>query len=315
MDDERRATGDGDHGVWLEQVPPARIVSLSAVGAVGGAAAYGYLVARAGSGGVAALELLVALAAAAVLLLRSVRIASWVAVAAAALYAAIEAAAGRLSDGIEPAQIATVLLLGCALMCTSGLRLGIRRRDTELSVAVDAIDHLTRRDRITELLSGGREPTWLEAELARARRHHHQLALLLVRPDRFDELRALGGAVGQEVLETVAEVIGDELRSTDFALRFAPATFSLILPETSPEGARVAAERLRLLLPFRVRARNLGELSLSCGIASFPRDATTNDDLVTIAERALDRATERGGNRTVVASFETDAPRGWALTE
>jgi diguanylate cyclase (GGDEF)-like protein len=310
----RRRAGDSDgHGVWLEQVPHARLVSLAALGAVGAAAGYGYLAAR---GGAATwLELLVAVAAAAVLLLHPARVAWWVALVAAALYVAVEAGAGRLSHGIDVRQVAAVLLLGCSLMCASGLRLGIRRRDTELSVAVDAIDQLTRRDRITELLSGGREPTWLEAELARARRHHHQLALLLVRPDRFDEFRALGGTVGQELLETVAEVIGDELRSTDFALRFAPATFALILPETSAEGARVAAERLRLLLPFRVRARNLGEISLSCGIASFPRDATTNDELVVVAERALDRAAELGGNRTIVASLETSAPRGWALSE
>lgn len=99
---------------------------------------------------------------------------------------------------------------------------------------------------------------------------------------------------GQEVLEAVAEVVGKELCSIDVALRHAPSTFALILPETLVEGARVAAERIRLLLPLRVGRVTDRSITLSLGVAAFPADATRHDEFVAAAERGA-RARERAG--------------------
>lgn len=259
------------------------------------------------------LEVAVAVGAVAVLFLSPPRYGSHVALGSVALFCLVELAAGRYSEGLDWPGVGRPLALAGILFAASLLRSGIRRRDTELEVAAGAIDELTRRDRIVELLAGGEEPTWLEAELARSQRHHHHLALVLVRPDDFDELAALTPEGGQEVLEAVAEVVGNELRSIDVALRHAPSTFALILPETPVEGARVAAERIRLLLPLRVGRVADRPITLSIGVAAFPNDATMHDEFVVVAERALDRATELGGNRTVCASAPATAPPGWTL--
>jgi diguanylate cyclase (GGDEF)-like protein len=153
--------------------------------------------------------------------------------------------------------------------------------------------------------------TWLESELARARRHHHELSLVLVKPDRFEDFAAQGSDVALEVLEAAAEVIGHELRATDIALRQSQDVFAVVLPETPAVGARVAAERVRLFLPGRLSG--IGRLTVSNGVATFPNDATTNSDLIAVAERALGRAIELGGNRTVCASVDDEAPPGWTL--
>ena len=116
---------------------------------------------------------------------------------------------------------------------------------------------------------------------------------------------------GQEVLEAVAEVVGKELCSIDVALRHAPSTFALILPETPVEGARVAAERIRLLLPLRVGRVTDRSITLSLGVAAFPADATLHDEFVAAA--ALARASELGGNRTVCTSAPATAPPGWTM--
>jgi len=117
----------------------------------------------------------------------------------------------------------------------------------------------------------------------------------------------------QEVLEAVAEVVGKELCSIDVALRHAPSTFALILPETPVEGARVAAERIRLLLPLRVGRVTDRSITLSLGVAAFPADATLHDEFAAAAARALARASELGGNRTVCTSAPATAPPGWTM--
>jgi diguanylate cyclase (GGDEF)-like protein len=271
-----------------------------------------YLLGRRG-GTLAAVEALVAVLAVGVALLSPVRIGSPLALGLLATFAVLELADGRLADGLDASELLLAFALAGAVLAASYVRLGIRRRDAELELAADAIAELTRRDRITEQLSGGRELTWLETELARARRHHHQLALVLVRPDRFDELSELADNAALEVLEACAEVIGHELRTTDYAFRHRAATFALILPETATEGARVAAERIRLFLPLRTGDVDGRLLTVSIGVATFPDDATTNEELVRVAERALHRAEERGGNRTVCASADA-VPPGWTLS-
>jgi diguanylate cyclase (GGDEF)-like protein len=297
---------------WLRRVPPPSSVALAAVGTGAALLVIAYLLGRRG-GSVAALEALVAVLAVGAALLSPVRLGSPLAFALLAVFGVLELVDGRLSGGLTGSELLLAFALAGALLAASYVRLGIRRRDAELELAADAIAELTRRDRITEQLSGGRELTWLDTELQRARRHHHQLALVLVRPDAFAELAELGGTVGVEVLEACAEVIGNELRATDYAFRHDASTFALILPETASEGARVAAERVRLFLPLRTGAVEEKLLTVSVGVATFPDDATTNEELVRIAERALERAAERGGNRTVCASADA-APPGWTLS-
>lgn len=254
-----------------------------------------------------------AVAALAALFLAPVRLASWVSIGAVALFCLVELLAGRYADGFGGAEVGRPLALAGIMLAASIVRLGIRRRDTELEAAAGAIEELTRQDRVVELLSGGSEPTWLEAELARSQRHHHHLALVLLRPDHFEEMARQTPEGGQEVLEAVAEVVGSELRQIDVALRHAPSTFALILPETPVEGARVAAERIRLLLPLRLRSVAGREITLSLGVAAFPDDASDHDALVAAATTALERAAELGGNRTVCASAPATAPPGWTL--
>lgn len=300
-----------DRAAWLRRVPPPSVVALAAVGTGAALLLVAYLLGRRG-GSLAAVEALVAVLAVAAALLSPVRLGSPLGFALLVVFAVLELAGGRLSDGLDGSEVLLALALAAALLTASYVRLGIRRRDAELELAADAIAELTRRDRITEHLSGGSELTWLDTELQRARRHHHQLALVLVRPDGFGELTELGGTVGLEVLEACAEVIGHELRTTDYAFRQQASTFALILPETATEGARVAAERIRLFLPLRTGGVNGRMLTASIGVATFPEDATTNAELVRVAERALQRAEERGGNRTVCVSADA-VPPGWTL--
>lgn len=290
---------------WIERVPPIVLVSIAGASLVVCTVAFALAAAQSEGWTAWALPVIAAAALTAVMLV-PVRLSAIVSVGALAAIAALATIGG--SDA--GATFGVGLFLAAALVSAAYVRMGLRRREAELEVARDVIRELTRRDRITELLSGRRELTWLDAELARSRRHHHTFALVLVRPDRLDVHAGADGTARLEVLEAVAEVVGHELRATDVALRYDAETFALILPETEAEGARVAAERIRLLLPQRVNPG--AALTVSSGIATFPRDASGNDDLTAIAAQALERAVELGGNRTLCASGE-GVPAGWTL--
>ncbi len=57
------------------------------------------------------------------------------------------------------------------------------------------------------------------------------------------------------------------------------------------------------------------DLSVAVGIAGLPEDAATDDERAQWASRALSRAVELGGNRTVLRSVPPGSPPGWGLAE
>lgn len=283
-------------------------IAVGVFGALSMAAAY-----LLEDGSTGTLQLLTAIIGVTALFLAPLRVSPYISVGSLVLIAAIEALDESSAGGIGWWDVTRLLALAATLLAASAARVAIRRRETDLAVARESVRELTVRDNVVELLAGAAEPTWLEAELARAQRHNHHLALVLLRPDRFAELATLGDDVHQEVLEAVAEVIGSELRTIDIALRHAPSTFALILVETPIEGARIVAERIRLTLPARLGTLHDWRATLSLGVAAFPQDASTHDELINSAERALDRAIELGGNRTICVSAPPTAPPGWTL--
>jgi diguanylate cyclase (GGDEF)-like protein len=295
---------------WLEQVPPRRLLAVAGVGLGAFAGAYAFVAAQR-SATASTLETLVLLAGLAALFFAPGRSGARTALASFAAFCAVELATGGLDRGLTIEEILLAFSLLGSLLCAAALSLGVRRRDTELALARDAIFELTEGDRIARRLSGRRELTWLETEIERSRRHHHELALVLARPDAAPGLEH-DDTLGETLLEAIAEVIGTELRATDIALRRDGVTFSLVLPETPAEGARVAAERVRLLAPQRIAPVVAAPVTLSAGVAAFPRDATTNEALIEAAEHALEAAVARGGNRTICVSGDPGFPRGWA---
>jgi diguanylate cyclase (GGDEF)-like protein len=181
----------------------------------------------------------------------------------------------------------------------------------------DELERIRATEVLEEKLGGARRASALEYELERSRRHNHEVSLLLVRPDAFDELQLrFGEAAATDTLSAVAEAIGVNLRATDVPLRLGTFDFGVILPETPPETARVVGERIRLAVGGQRLAAGGGEeveISVAIGVATFPNDATSNDELVAAAQRALSSAAERGGNRTVLTSTPRDAPPGWGV--
>ena len=181
---------------------------------------------------------------------------------------------------------------------TFGLLLHTLALDTALQAGttVDTLTGLANRRYLSEAL---------DREIARARRTRRLLALLLVGIDRFEAVQVeWGPAIGDHALQTMAKALCADCRNDDLIGRYGLDQFLALLPDTNGQGARIFANRLLSQLehyPVSLPQGGTYYLNASIGIALFPVDGLTGDELVENAAIALSEAQRRGGGRTVAA--------------
>jgi diguanylate cyclase (GGDEF)-like protein len=143
----------------------------------------------------------------------------------------------------------------------------------------------------------------LEAELSRAQRYGHPLALVLLDIDHFKGFNDdFGHEVGDHALQRLGRAVRHTFRSSDSACRFGGEEFALVFPETSREDGRQLAERLRVMIATLPPTPEVPRsMTASFGVACFPDDGRTATELIRAADRALYQAKTAGRNRVEVA--------------
>lgn len=133
------------------------------------------------------------------------------------------------------------------------------------------------------------------------------MSLLMVDLDNLKKINVtFGSNIGDEILRLVAEILREELRGVDTAARFGSADFAVILPQAGPNGAVLVAERICKIIKQR-EFPHIRHITASLGIATFPLHATSKDELVEIAHKALITAKNLGRNRVVLADNHQDS--------
>ena len=149
-------------------------------------------------------------------------------------------------------------------------------------------DHLRRQvlsDSLTGLANHGRLFEMLHAEISRSKRTEREFSLLLLDLDGLKEINdRFGHLTGDRALCRLAQILADCSRSVDTAARQGGDEFALVLPETSSASATLVAGRICDLL-----AKDTEEpaLSVSVGVASYPKNAATIGALLYAADGAL----------------------------
>ncbi len=142
----------------------------------------------------------------------------------------------------------------------------------------------------------------LDAEIQRAQRYGHEVALLIVDSDALKRVNdRLGHAAGNDLLVALARTIRENVRASDLVARFGGDEFVVLQPETALEAAVGTAERIRQAAYAASDAAGV-ERSVSVGVATYPASATTGEALFQQADAALYMAKRAGKNRVETAA-------------
>jgi diguanylate cyclase (GGDEF)-like protein len=190
-------------------------------------------------------------------------------------------------------QISRMILLGiAAFICVV---IVLRTRDLRKLSAIDRMTGLFNRGHFDERLS---------MELHRAQRSQRALSIVMLDVDRFKDFNdRYGHAAGDVGLKTIADRAKQMTRRSDIVARYGGEEFVFLLPDTTADAAfdkleqvRAAVEELPIVLP---NAQGVAFLTISAGIATYPRDGLVAEELIDEADARLFRAKASGRNRVV----------------
>lgn len=207
------------------------------------------------------------------------------------------------------------------------------------AVCEDTTDHMQRlaeaeaRSRIDDLTGLGNRRHFddcLASALARAKREHQQLALLYIDLDRFKLINdTLGHDAGDQLLRVISARLSDAVRANDVVCldhdapvpearvsRLGGDEFTVLLSGIhGPADAELVASRMLTAISETVEIRGQSLTpSASVGIAVYPKDGQSSDDLRKRADAALYAAKGSGGGfRFFTQSMEDGAIRRLSL--
>lgn len=190
-------------------------------------------------------------------------------------------------------------------------KIGTRMASVELQAITDGLTGLYNHRYFHERLQ-----QIIDAAVAR----HETVAILFFDLDNFKTLNdTYGHSAGDATLVQVAKVVQNNIRGGDIASRYGGDEFAIILPDNDVAGALQVAERIRRNVTEMVvgeasssgTAKGETELkmnvTMSIGLAVFPDDGQTKDDVLSAADWAMYQAKARGRNQIVVFSPQARA--------
>ncbi|GAA4538706.1 GGDEF domain-containing protein [Amycolatopsis samaneae] len=217
-------------------------------------------------------------------------------------------------------------LLELSTLCVGGLLVMVLQNEPLLSVLVilplyvlqrsmlvKRLEELATTDQKTQLLNAATWQDGAQREISRAEREGGGFGALMIDLDHFKRINdTYGHLAGDDVLKAVAAAVKAETRAHDLVGRFGGEEFVALLPATSKEDAIVTAERIRrrvseLVIDTRT---NEGETvaierqTASIGVASYPLDGSSVEEVMASADAAV-YAAKHGGRNRVVGSVAT----------
>ena len=159
------------------------------------------------------------------------------------------------------------------------------------------MSYLAQHDSLTDLPNRLMFQDRLAQAIALAHRHRQKLAVLFVDMDGFKPINdSLGHAIGDRLLQSVAQRLQACVRGSDTVCRHGGDEFVILLTEVAhAEDAAAVADKILLTLrsPHRIGEHNL-RVTGSIGIVTYPDDGTEADALMSHADLAMYHSKENG---------------------
>lgn len=219
----------------------------------------------------------------------------------------------RISREREDKLEAQNLLLELQQRTNEDLEIQVKERTARLEHAKRRLERthadlseVSITDGLTQLHNRHYFRKFLDAELQRAVRLGHPLALLVVDIDHFKRINDTHGhLVGDSCLRQVARTLRQNvIRASDLVVRYGGEEFMLVLPTVTPNDAVVVAERIRVTISELnfIHEGNPIPLRVSIGVAGWvPLKEVDAEQLIQVADDALYEAKQNGRNRIEAA--------------
>jgi len=166
------------------------------------------------------------------------------------------------------------------------------------------LKRLAQTDGLTHVLNNGTVMERLQEEFLRARRYKNELSVMMVDMDHFKKINdQYGHLKGDIVLRDTAAIIKENLREVDVIGRYGGDEFIVLLPETSPKNATIAAERIRKLFEELAMDKAKKDIysTISVGICGInSKGIESIKELIRTADRALYFAKTAGRNKIII---------------
>ena len=158
------------------------------------------------------------------------------------------------------------------------------------------LQRLANFDALTGIYNRRKFRELLDNELERARRYHQPLSVVLMDIDHFKKINDQHGhGEGDRVLESIAALLRNHLRKSDFYARWGGEEFIIMMTHTDLRTALQVAEKIRQLLSGIKYGNSAGVVTASFGISSLVSDEKVNS-LIKRADDALYDAKHSGRN-------------------
>lgn len=181
----------------------------------------------------------------------------------------------------------------------------LKNTNEELMRLKSVAEELSVTDELTQLYNYRYLKDYLEMEIKKSHRYNHSLSLSMIDIDYFKNYNDSNGhPAGNQVLIKLADLLKASCRETDVIARYGGEEFAIILPETDINNAMLVAESIRKRIqseffPLADTQPN-GKITVSIGLANFPRDCQVAEELIAKADQALYWAKKHGRNKAIL---------------
>lgn len=179
------------------------------------------------------------------------------------------------------------------------------RAEREVRALQERLSEQSTHDALTGLYNRRYLDEVLSRELILAERHGHPVSVIMADLDHFKSINdRYGHLAGDEVLRVFGDMLKQHARGSDIYCRYGGEEFLLVLPQMAEDNAIERAEQLRSAIaaaPVLYGATPI-TVTASFGVAAFPLNGRTSDELIAAADSALYAAKASGRNRVNVSS-------------
>ncbi|MCP4296808.1 MAG: diguanylate cyclase [Proteobacteria bacterium] len=182
----------------------------------------------------------------------------------------------------------------------------IKQKFNQLSDSVQKAELNAATDGMTGLYNRKYYDNFMKQNLLESGLKNSKLSLIMSDVDNFKIYNDTNGhQLGDEVLKQVANILKTFVRDTDMTARYGGEEFVVVLPGTTKQMAMQVAEKLRKTIDEETfvneKTQPLGRLTASFGVATYPENGDTAENILKVADQCLYLAKEKGRNTVVAA--------------